>query len=198
MKELFTVLKEHNNSFMVELVSSSYKYCFQDEFESVLGEVDSIDVDECGTENVVRIVLVDPSFHSSLPFALEKLQDAKLLIKHFGFQVDGSNIQIGNETVVEQARLSDKLTVLVNDIGIAMKKLGYALYIFQSQTTKDHEQNYRHPRNPFCVIRPLTVDYTLIEVSDGKCWSVKERRFVENAIDEKEIGHVTPRAFSPF
>ena len=24
--------------------------------------------------------------------------------------------------------LSDKLTVLVNDIGIAMKKLGYALY----------------------------------------------------------------------
>ena len=47
MKELFTVLKEHNNSFMVELVNSSYKYCFEDEFESVLGEVDSIDVDEC-------------------------------------------------------------------------------------------------------------------------------------------------------
>ena len=197
MKELFTVLKEHNNSFMVELVNSSYKYCFQDEFESVLGEVDSIDVDECGTENVVRICLIDHSFHSSLSLALDKTH-AKLLIKHFGFQVDGSNIQIGNETVVEQARLSDKLTVLVNDNGIAMKKLGYALYIFQSQTTKDHEQNYRHPRNPFCVIRPLTVDYTLIEVSDGKCWSVKERRFVENAIDEKEIGHVTPRAFLPF
>ena len=142
MKELFKVLKEHNNTFMVELVNSSYKYCFQDEFESVLGEADSIDVDECGTDNVVRICLVDPSLHSSLSLALGKLQDAKLLIEHFGFQVDGSNIQIGNETVVEQARLSVKLTVLVNDIGIAMKKLGYTLYIFQSQTTKDHEENY--------------------------------------------------------
>ena len=57
-----------------------------------------------------------------------KLKDAKLVIEHFGFQVDGSDIQTGNETVVEQARLSDKLTVLVNDIGIAMKKLGYVLY----------------------------------------------------------------------
>ena len=137
MKELFKVLKEHNNTFMVESVNSSYKYCFQDEFESVLCEADSIDVDECGTENVVRICLVDPSFHSSLSLALGKLQHAKLLIEHFGFQVDGSNIQIGNETA-----LSDKLTVLVNDIGIAMKKLGYTLYIFQSQTTKDHEENY--------------------------------------------------------
>ena len=42
------------------------------------------------------------------------------------------------------------------------------------------------------------MDYNLIEVSDGKCWSVKEEHFVENAIDEKQIGHVTPRAFSPF
>lgn len=63
-----------------------------------------------------------------LSLALGKLQDAKLVIEHFDFQVDGSNIQTRNETVVEQARLSDKLTVLVNDIGIVMKKLGYALY----------------------------------------------------------------------
>ncbi|XP_078367680.1 uncharacterized protein LOC144651614 [Oculina patagonica] len=127
MKELFKVLKDHNNTFMVELVNSSYKYCFRDEFESVLGEADSIDVDECGTENVVRICLVDPSFHSSLSVALGRLQDAKLVIEHFGFHVDGSDIQTGNEPVVEKARLSDKLTVLVNHIGIAMEKLGYAL-----------------------------------------------------------------------
>ena len=28
--------------------------------------------------------------------------------------------------------------------------------------------------NPFCVIRPLTVDYNLIEVSDGKCLLVSK------------------------
>ena len=42
------------------------------------------------------------------------------------------------------------------------------------------------------------MDYNLIEVSNGQCWSLKERRFVENAINEKEIGHITPKAFSPF
>ena len=101
MKELFKVFKDHNNTFMVELVNSSHKYCFQDEFESVLGEADSMDVDKCGTESVVRICPVNPSFHSSLSSALAKLRDAKLVIKH--------------------ARLSDKLTVLVNDIDIARK-----------------------------------------------------------------------------
>ena len=37
-------------------------------------------------------------------------------------------VQTGKEPFEEQAMLSDKLTVLVNDIGIAMKKLVYALY----------------------------------------------------------------------
>jgi len=199
MKELFKVLKDHNNAFMAELMNSSYKYCFQDEFESVLGEADSIDVDECGTENVVRICLVDPSFHSSLSLALGKLQDAKLVIEHFGFQVDRSNIQTGNETVVEQARLSDKLTVVVNDISIAMKKLGNALYAgkvykkcdkarytylykcevdafvnslaanqsFKARLLKNMKKIIDTLANPFReVIRPLTVDYKLIEVSD--------------------------------
>ena len=74
MKELFEVPKDHNNTLVVELVNSSYKYCFQDEFESVLGEADSIDVDECGTEIVVRTCLVDPSFHSSLSWENSKMQ----------------------------------------------------------------------------------------------------------------------------
>ena len=128
MKELFKVLKEHKNPFMEELVNSSYQHCFLDEFESFLGDADSVVLDECGNENVVRVWLVDPSFHSSLSWALRKLQDAKLVIDQFGFQLDGTGIQRGNETVEEQARLSDNLTVLVNDIGIAMKRLGYALY----------------------------------------------------------------------
>ncbi|KAK2548309.1 hypothetical protein P5673_031541 [Acropora cervicornis] len=53
--------------------------------------------------------------------------------------------------------------------------------------------------NPFCeVIRPLCVDYNLIEVNDGRCWSIKERRFLDDAIKDKDIGHVTPRAFSTY
>ena len=128
MKELFKVLKDHKNLFMEELVSSSHQYCFRDKFESFVGDADSVDLYECGTENVVRICLVNPLLYSSLSWALRKLQDAKLVIDQFGFQFNGLAVPRENEIVDEQARLSDKLTVLVNDIGIAMKRLGYALY----------------------------------------------------------------------
>ena len=128
MKDLFKVLKDHTNSFMEEPVSSPYQYCFRGEFESFVGEADSVDLDECSTENVVRICLVDPTFCSSVSWALRKLQDVKLVIDQFGFQLNGSAVPRENEIVDEQARLSDKLTVLVNGIGIAMKRLGYGLY----------------------------------------------------------------------
>ena len=43
--------------------------------------------------------------------------------------------------------------------------------------------------NPHCeVIRPLCVDYNLIEVNYGQCWSIMDRRFVVNAIADKDIG----------
>ena len=35
-------------------------------------------------------------------------------------------------------------------------------------------------------------------MNDGQCWSIKDRRFVDNAIADKDIGHITPRAFSPY
>ena len=100
MKELFKVLKDHKNPFMEELVNSSYQYCFRDEFEGFMGETDSVDLDDCGTEKVVRVCLVDPSFQGSLSWALRKLQDKKLVVDQFGFQLDGgSGIQTGNKTL---------------------------------------------------------------------------------------------------
>ena len=86
-----------------------------------------MDLAECESEKVVRVWLVDPSFQSNLSWAVRKLQDAKLIIDRYGFQFNGMGVQRGKESFEEQAMLSDKLTVLVNDIGIAMKKLGYAL-----------------------------------------------------------------------
>ena len=53
--------------------------------------------------------------------------------------------------------------------------------------------------DPYCeLFRPLTVDYDLIEVSKGVCWSLKKGKFVENAIEEHQIGKVSPRAFRPY
>ena len=228
MKELF---KDHNNAFMAELVKSSYRHCYEDEFEKFMGEAQSQDIEECGAENIVRICLVDHSFQSSLSLAVEKLQEAKLVIDQFSFRGHDSTSQGAKETSIEQARLSNKLTVLINDIGIAMKKLGYALCggkvykkcerakyscrykcqmevfinslaankTFKDRLLKDMRKVSEILSNPHCeVMRPLCVYYNLIEVNDGQCWSIKDRRFVDNAIDDKDIGHITPRAFSPY
>ena len=60
MKELFKVLKDHNNAFMAELVESSYRHCFEDEFEKFMGEAQSQDIEECRKrcENLSRRQLV--------------------------------------------------------------------------------------------------------------------------------------------
>ena len=70
---------------------------------------------------------------------------------------------------------------------------------FKARLLKDMKKVIDLLANPHCeVIRPLCVDYNLIEVNDGKCWSIKERRFLENVIADKDIGQVTPRAFSAY
>ena len=53
--ELYKVLKDHKNPFMQDLVSSSFKHCYQ--ARKAIGH-DSLctqELDECGTENVVRV-----------------------------------------------------------------------------------------------------------------------------------------------
>ena len=215
-------------------MKSSYQYCYRDEFEIFVGDsdlADSADLAECKSEKVVRVWLSDPSFQCNLSWAVRKLQDAKLIIDRYGFQFDGMGVQSGKEPFEEQAMLSYKLTVLVNDIGIVMKKLGYALYggkvykkcdkakytysykceveayvngvaaseAFKARLLKDMKRVIEILANPFCeVIRPLRVHYNLIEVNDGRCSSIKERRFLDNAVKDKDIGHVTPRAFSTY
>ena len=54
------------------------------------------------------------------------MEDAKLQIDRFGF--NETSAEITGDKKDQPERLSDKLTVLINDIGIAMKKLDYALH----------------------------------------------------------------------
>ena len=122
MKELFRVLKDHKNQMIQELVNASYGHCFRNEMDSLMGEEDFMDTQDWGTEKVARVWLTNSCFGFTLKCATTKLQDAKLQIDMFGFHAD--NPQSGDE----ETRLSDKLTVLVNDTGLAMKKMEYALF----------------------------------------------------------------------
>ena len=216
---------------MQELVTASYQHCFISEMENVLQDPDAIDADECGTENVVRVCLVNPAFKASLSNAIKKMQSAKLTIDQFGF--DSSTPEATSETTNEVAEpgLGDKMTVLINDIAITMKTLDYALYkgkiykkcegskytysykcdvkafvnsiaaneSFKSRLIRDMKRVIDLLSDSDCeLIRPISVDYNLIEVNQGYCWSVEERKFLKDPIPAEKVGLITPRAFRQY
>ena len=50
--------------------------------------------------------------------------------------------------------------------------------------------------HPACeMIQQLEFDYNLIEVSNGFCFYISQRAFVSNAINESQIGKLSPRAY---
>ena len=236
--ELYKVLKDHKNPFMQDLVSSSFKHCYQDEARKVIGNdgLCTQELDECGTENVVRVTLVNPKFHTSLLSAVELLTAAELQLDKFGFESSTTTSQASTSqlsmTCDEDKMLSaDKLAILVNDIAIAMGKLGYASYrgkvykkndqarytysykcearafvntlatneFFKSRLLREMKRVIDLLSDPFCeLFSPLTINYDLIEVKDGRCWSISRRDFVEDAIEEQQVGKISPREFCSF
>ena len=92
-----------------------------------LNDSESIDVEEYGTENVVSVRVIQSSFKSILFEAIHKIIGAKLVIDRYG--LDGNNQETQEERTSEsmEPKLGDKLTILINIISIAMRRLDYAL-----------------------------------------------------------------------
>lgn len=88
--------------------------------------------DACATENVVRLRVKDPKMKASLTTASRELRLAGLLIDSFGLDeeyLDSGDIQDTQEqSSAPNKPLSCPVTVLCNDIQLAMKKLQYAVH----------------------------------------------------------------------
>ena len=70
---------------------------------------------------------------------------------------------------------------------------------FKSRLIRDMRKVIELLSDPHCeLFQPLVIDYDLIEVNDGVCWSVKNRSFVESPIEERQVGKVSPRAFCAY
>ena len=70
---------------------------------------------------------------------------------------------------------------------------------FKARLLKDMRKIIDILSDPDCeVVRPISIDYNLIEVNGGHCWSIKERRFVKNPIPDEKIGIISPRAFTTY
>lgn len=130
---------------MEDLISLSYRHCYVTEAQNILN--DSLTMSqaefECGSENVVRVKCVLQSFQRLLSQAMGKLTDAKLKVDVVGIPPE-ENIQ--PQPMQVERRLSDKLTVLVNDIDIAMKKLSFGLYrgkVYKKVNTATYTFTYK-------------------------------------------------------
>ena len=148
IKELYKTLKDHKNPFMQELVATSYQHSFHEEYQSLRGmfPLSSQELENCGRENVVRVTLINPTFQHSLTEALEKMIEAKLQIDKFGFNSSSTTKMTGEK------RLSDKLTILVNDITIAMQQLEYASYrgkIYKRDPKAKYTYSFKCEARPF-------------------------------------------------
>ena len=95
-------------------MQSSYRHTFAMGNRNVFGRgtISLQELSECGTENVVRVTLFSSRFQPVLATEIDKL--------------------FGVDSIPEGTRwgkmLSDKLTVLINDISIGTKQLGYGSY----------------------------------------------------------------------
>ena len=90
-----------------------------------MSQMSSQELEDCGMENVVRVTLINPSFQPSLLNAVAKMIEAKLQIDKFGFNMPKA---MALAPGYDQKRLSDKLTILVNDVAITIQRLEYASY----------------------------------------------------------------------
>ncbi|XP_068752984.1 uncharacterized protein [Montipora capricornis] len=138
MAELYKVFKDH--PFMRDLVRSSYKHSYRDEARKLIGEdcLCTQELDDCGSEKVVRVTLINQTFHASLLKAIERLTAAKLQLDKFGFESNTATSQASTSQPLcnDEKMLSNKLAILVNGIAIAMGKLGYATYRGKIYTTE--------------------------------------------------------------
>ena len=67
---------------------------------------------------------------------------------------------------------------------------------FKSRLIREMRKVIALLADPNCeLFQPLVIYYNLIEVNDGVCWSLKSGAFVENRIEERQIGKVSPREF---
>lgn len=93
------------------------------------------------------LTIINKKFEPSLASAVERLIEAKLQIDKFGFTASSITAQPPSPMVQnDEKRFSDKLTILVNDISIAMEKLNYPTYrgkVYKKESRAKYTFSYR-------------------------------------------------------
>ena len=122
-KRLCTVLKDHNSSYIGDIVNDSFEKCF-DKATSCLDRDDDLEIArEELREHAVRFVLVNGQNSQWIRQIFEALIKAGLKLDVRGFA--SGDVFCHRLT---KSLTTDKCTQVINDIEILMQQLGYAVH----------------------------------------------------------------------
>ena len=213
-----TTIKDHNNDFLQRKVDLSFERCIETLQSQVLDEpIGPIR----GSERVVRLQVVCPTFAVELQRnVIPALLKAGLEFDVFGIQNAsepertplGKALAASSVVVAlnEIERAMRKLGYAVHH-GEVFRKNPTAKFTFEHSCTvkkflsvlcnNERIKNVIVPHfsklesmlaDPECEFtRPIRINYDLIEVSNGWCFSISKRQFEVNPVKEGE----TPRAY---
>ena len=223
---LCTTLKDHFNHFLHTKVNISFAQRLNSLKDQLMDE--PLESAMNGSEHVVRLQVVSSSFCSTLrDKAVPTLVRAGLKFDVYGVEncsmpsgSDNRSKALASPIVVaihDIERAMKKFGYALYR-GEVYKRVSSSKYTYQhccrvktflsllGNSEYFQETMVKHLNKLNSLLgdpeseypRQLHINYDLIEVSDGFCFSISERRFVQNAIRDSEIGRETPRAYVPY
>lgn len=220
---LCTTLKDHNNNFLQEKVDLSFSYGLKTLQDQLMEE--PLEDSLRGSERVVRLEVISNAFCSVLrDKGVPALVRAGLKVDVFGIEnshlPDGNQCitkALASPIVIamnDVERAMEKLGYSLYK-GEVYKKVQSSKYTFKhcctvkkflsvlgtSECFKETIVKHLNKLDNLLSDREsefgkqLKINYDLIEVLDGWCFSISRREFVENAISHSDIGRESPRAF---
>ena len=223
-KQLFQVVKDHNNPTIQEMLDISNVYCYRHaEDSSDEDSDDEINPSRLPIVPSILVVVNEREFSAILERACNKLRSDGLVLV-----MDASRDQ---SSAAAAETTSNEVAVLIRKIAKAMELCSHAIYRSQVYARPDGATftyvrmmdvtSYLHKLlandclrdgvikhfqllhkflgHPACeIIEQLTFNNDLIEVSNGFCFSVIQRRFIPCPLVPSMRGKISPRAFVPY
>ncbi len=221
-KQLFQVVKDHNNREIQEMLDVSNVHCYRDA-ESSSDNTDDDDEEDFEPKHFPTVpclftLVNDDGYFDAMHAAIDRVRSDGLEFETLIQEVDA----------VRSHGKANEVTTTIQKIGRMMKICNHALhrsaiytkpegatttYVkmmdFNSYLNKiltnaaindalvKHRKNHLLPgvrSNTATSIRPRSD----IEVSKGFFFKISRRTFIANAIPEATIGKISPRAFVPY
>ena len=203
-RQLFQVVKDHNNPTIQEMLDVSNVYCYGEADDSLDDDSDDeINPSRFPMVPLILVVVNEREFGDILERACNKLRSDGLVVV-----IDASRDQ---SSVAPAETTGNEVTVLIKKIAKAMELCTHAIYRSQVYARPDGASftyvrmmdvtSYLHKllandflrdgvmkhfqllekflAHPACeIIAQLEFNNDLIEVSNGFCFSVRQRRFI--------------------